>query len=449
MQPNFEMFPTLANPAIGEPFEYRAEMLNIWRAEQLDMFVTLDISNAPSLQFVGGQDPFLGNTTAGTIVIDATGGPTTFTQPQRGNAQIDIPAGATAAKIQLIPASGGPTGPDLTMRVYDARTALSEEPSVIINDVGAGGTEVYAIDGAATVGGHGFGTWVIQAEVRTAAVGTNPVIDPQVSNIDFTVVVDTWFNTTGQTQQVLNKAGPLAKGAREIFTWQLMMTQEPTAGETIEVIGNATTFYLHQPGVDENHWNFTENATAPVQLVDGSISMGLEPQEFIINAPQATKVSMAAISEAIGYAATFLLLASIFTGGMFGKATRRWQNQIFGSARRRVAFHNFLSYGIIAAAFAHMTIFVIDAIEPNYPWQLGLIWGGLGNLCLLALGVTGAVQVPMIRKWNYATWRWTHFALSIGAIVFTIVHMLLDGQNFGAVQDFLNYTDPLVPSDRA
>ncbi len=452
MDPNFEVFPLLVEPAPGDEFTLTAELQNLWRAQQLDMFVTLDIGQAPSLRFVGGADP-VDATAAGSIAFEPST-PTNplapqnnfLTEPARANVRVDVPTGATALRLALIPDDPSPTnGADLTMRVFDARTPLDGTPRAVINDAGQGATEVFRAPGAADVASGGFGNWTVQAETTLATAGTQ---DPQ--NIGFTVRMDAWFNVTEEVQQVKTNAGPLAKGLNQVFEWRLTILQEPGADEQIRVFGNATTYYDHEPPTEEDWSNMTVMQTAPVRATgNGTVQVGLEPAAIVTDSFVPTGVSMAAISEAIGYGATLLLLMSIITGGIFGKTTRRWQNQLFGSARRRVAFHNFLSYGIIAAAIAHTTIFVMDNIEPNYPWQLGLLWGGLAILCMFGLGVTGAAQVPMIRHWNYSVWRWTHFSLTIGAIVFTLVHMMLDGQNFGFIQEALNYTDPIVPAERA
>ncbi len=459
MTPAFDVLPLLANPVVGEEFDYRAELVNTWRAETQGMFVTLDISEAPSLRFVGTQDPD-NAVYDGTIVIEAAvpNQPTQpfLTTPQRAGVLVDIPVGATAVKLVMAPTNNDANrGPDLTMRVFDSRTASDAPPSLTIDEAGKGASEVLHLDGASKVASHGFGNWTIEAEVTPIELTpTNPAtaqLDPQYGDVDFTITMDAWFNATQEVQQVKTSAGPTAKGTKAVFTWRVIVLDAPTAPQRINVIANATLYYEHEPPTPpEEDWdNMTINRTAPfMQLPDGTLKMGLEPADIIVNAVGVIGVSMAAISEAVGYASAFLLIASVWTGGIFGKGSRRQMNVIFGSARRRVAFHNFLSYGIIAAAIAHMVIFVWDTIEPNYPWQLGLIWGGLGILCMLALGVTGAVQVPMIRKWNYATWRWTHFTLSLAAILFTVVHMLLDGQNFGFVQEFLNYSDPLTPASQ-
>ncbi len=461
MTPAYDVLPLLANPVVGEEFDYRAELVNTWRAQTLDQFVTLDISKAPSLRFVGTQDPAQ-QIEEGKIVVEAKA-PTAqtltqpfLTQPQRGSVLIEVPTGATAVRIVMVPDNNDANrGPDLTMRIFDARTDPAGDPSLVINQAGKGGTEILHLDGASAVANRGFGNWTVQAQVIPIELTPgNPggsQTDPQYGDVPFTVTMDAWFNATQEVQQVKTAAGPTLKGTKAVFTWRLVALEAPTVEERINVIANATLYYDHVPPTpDEEDWdNMTINRTAPfLTQPNGTLKMGLEPTDIVINAVGPIGVSMAAISEAVGYAAAFLLVASVWTGGIFGKASRRQMNVIFGSARRRVAFHNFLSYGIIAAAIAHMVIFVWDTIEPNYPWQLGLIWGGLGILAMFALGVTGAVQVPMIRKWNYATWRWTHFALSIAAIVFTLVHMMLDGQNFGFIQEALNYSDPLTPASQ-
>jgi hypothetical protein len=55
----------------------------------------------------------------------------------------------------------------------------------------------------------------------------------------------------------------------------------------------------------------------------------------------------------------------------------------------------------------------------------------------------------MIRRWNYATWRWSHYGLAVASIVFTLVHFALDGAHFGFVQEWLGWNDPIVPDDLA
>ncbi len=454
MDPNFEIYPVATEPAVGDVFDLSAELINIWTGQQLDMFVTLDISAAPSLRFVGGQDP-VDQTVADAISFEpAAPDPLNpdqnfLTEPSRTAVQVEVPSGATALRIELIPDDASPqSGADLAMRLYDARSDPEGDPVLILDEAGQGGSEVFRAPSAGEVATGGFGTWIIEAETTLQKSGLQ---DPQ--NIGFSVRMDAWFNLTEETQQVIDKAGPVTKGSREIFVWSLSLIEQPAEGEEIRVYANATTFYDHlapkPDGGKADYANITVMNAAPlVPTQNGTYQVGLELADIVVSDVPLGEVTMAAISEAIGYAATMLLLASIITGGIFGKATRRWQNNLFGSARRRVAFHNFLSYGIIGAAIAHTTIFVIDSIEPNYPWQLGLLWGGLAILCMFGLGVTGAVQVPMIRRWNYSVWRWTHFSLTIGAIVFTLVHMMLDGQNFGFIQEAIGYEDPISPADQ-
>lgn len=456
MNPNFEVVPLASNVSIGQEFEYSAQLVNTWRAEQLDMLVTLDISEAPSIQFVGGRDPVLDQQQSGAIDVQpqppGIGAPST-SQTYREPVQVSVPVGATDLRIRLSPADSDPqTGPDMTMRVFDgfetSKSPGDRSVSFTVDDAGKGEDEVLSIQGAANVAGHGFGNWTVQAQVTTVDAGdpTDPALDPQATEVPFTVTVDAWFNATEQRQQVVNKAGPVQSGGREIFTWQLEAVGAPQPGEAVRIIANVTTHYEHDSANDPDFENMTASAQTVVKS-GGTDRIQVGTQTTVVVDPiQAAGVSLAAISEAIGYASAFLLLASVWTGGMFGKASRRQLNSVFGSARRRVAFHNFLSYGIIAAAIAHMIVFIV---EVNYHWLLGFIWGGTAILAMLLLGVTGALQVPMIRRWNYATWRWIHLGLAIASIVFTLVHLALDGANFTFIQDALGYKDPLVPADQA
>jgi hypothetical protein len=147
-------------------------------------------------------------------------------------------------------------------------------------------------------------------------------------------------------------------------------------------------------------------------------------------------IPLARLSEAVGYASSFLLISSIASGGMFGKASRRGLNRLFQSAKRRVAFHNVLSYWLTLLAAAHAVLFLFQDV---YAWTQGILFGGLAIAAMLGLGVTGALQVPMIRRWDYATWRWTHYGLTVATLLFTLIHFLLEGANFVAVQNALHW----------
>jgi hypothetical protein len=280
-------------------------------------------------------------------------------------------------------------------------------------------------------------------EVRATPVGVSGSPSNLVSDIKFTVTFDKYYNVTGENVQFLSRTVSLDAGQSTAFGWILLAQSPPGAGEYVTVNMNTTTLYLHDadsyPDYSFTYRNFRFGLTEE----GGQVKFEGSPQA---GAPQnlALGVSVTTISEAIGYVSAFLLLASVYTGGMFGKATRRQQNKWFGSAKRRVAFHNFLSYGIVLAAVIH-TILFISPWENSFHWTNGLIWGGIGILALLALGVTGAIQVPMIRKWNYSLWRWTHFGLAIAAVVFTVVHMFLDGSNLAPLQDVVQWTDPFDP----
>lgn len=422
---------------------------------------TLDISDAPSFSFVSDREPPAPQSVDGVIAFDAGTtnvpivnqevpvDPTSLQAVQWGHSLIEMPAGVTSATIRVVPGdTSAQTGPDIRVNIYPGVSEPSGDPynEDPIDDAGRGGAEEITF-GNADFGATGYGNWTI--DVGYVPVTSDGQLTPPAQDVPYTVEVEASFDASDATQITQVDDSQIFGGESLLMPWTVQI-DDPQPGEVLRFTLNFTVHYEHQSEPEPNNYrDLTEFFEVEVtEAPAGGYRIGSEDSVIIIpSAP--TGVSIAAISEVIGYIGAFLLIASVWTGGMFGKASRRQLNVIFGSARRRVAFHNFLSYGIIAFSLVHMFIFMWDVNGPlavdGYHWLVGLLWGGQGVLAMLALGVTGALQVPMIRKWNYNTWRWLHFGLAIAAIVFTVVHMLLDGANFSAVQDALGYEDPLVP----
>ena len=460
MDPLVSIRPALQNVTTGDAFSLDVEVINAWLVaerdlELMDFRVTLDISAAPSLGFVSDMAPLLDQQTSGTIDFDAAdlADPNTLTTPQSGFVVIQVPEGATDVRVRLIPDDpNAVTGPDLVLNIHPGVTEPADQASRTVDAGGPGATETFQADTPADFGELGFGNWTIEAQTTFIDADKVQVFPP--GGVGFTVVMDAWFNASTEVRQVRTASDTILPEQRVLMDWPLRVQADPQAGERLRYTVNVTSYYEHEGS--EPDW---QDHTLQIEE-DLAVASGPTPRLVIgqrdgpgITVVEAPGVSIAAISEAIGYIGAFLLIASVWTGGMFGKASRRQLNSVFGSARRRVAFHNFLSYGIIAFSLVHMFIFLWDINGPiavdGYHFLLGVLWGGPAILAMLLLGVTGALQVPMIRKWNYAFWRWSHYGLAVAAIVFTIVHMLLDGQNFSFIQDALDYTDPLVPDDRA
>ncbi len=443
MKTMYRILPPEKAADIGSEFSYGVEVQQAWVAQppwpKLMRFeANLNVTQAPSLGFTSDISPLLGVQSYGVIPAS-----TSATQAPKAHVSIDVPVRASDLVITLSPNSTDPSalGDELTMKVYPMRPNVGGSPTYIINSTGPGESVRFVVHGGGNITALGIGKWGIQAELnatttepRKAYFAPNP--------IPFTVTVDAYFNTTGEGLQYVLLNREVEAGQSTIIPFRLFAVAVPAPGENVVVTVNTLAFYPHSAGPVRDDWgNFTKTYKVQVFERDGKLVIGpptnATPAATI--AAPATLFSLDRISEAVGYLSAFLLIASIVSGGMFGAASRRSINRIFGTARRRVAFHNVLSYFLTLAAGIHTVLFVIEA---NYEWTLGIIWGGIALLAMLGLGVTGALQVSMVRTWSYGWWKWTHYGLAVAAITFTIVHMLLDGANFGMVQDAVGWDDP-------
>ncbi len=424
MKTMYRIQPPSVTGDVGGVMDIVVQVDNAWIAELVHFEPVLDISQAPSLTFLDGQDPLV-ELLDGTITVN----PATPTAPQVGEVPIHVAGNTTDLLLRVTPVRTGPTGPDITVLVFPP---AHDEPALTVNDAGRGAAETVAVSGADAIANLGLGDWRIEVQ---APFEPGVLAEPR-----FTVDHQAYYNSSASDRQFLVRDAVIAGGASTLFTWSVMAAAEPSADEVALVTVNATAYYDHSSPTDPDYGNFTKSIEVPVKsggagkVTVGTAGTAVDPAAVLNAGP-----SMARISEAVGYATAFLLIGSVWSGGLFGKASRRQLNRVFSSARRRVAFHNFVSYGLTVAALVHLILFII---ETNYEWTLGIIWGGIAFLAMIGLGVTGAMQVPMIRRWNYPSWRWTHLVLAIASIVFTIVHLLLDGTNFGFVQEAIGYEDP-------
>lgn len=133
------------------------------------------------------------------------------------------------------------------------------------------------------------------------------------------------------------------------------------------------------------------------------------------------------VGEATGFAAAILLPPSLIFGGTYGRGSRRFVNDMLGGAKRRVMFHNLISLGLTFTALVHVVFFLL---ETNYTVLMGVLWGGLGALGLLVLGLTGYYQVPLIQRFGFNWWRVVHLATGLLVVVFVAYHALADGDDF-------------------
>lgn len=196
----------------------------------------------------------------------------------------------------------------------------------------------------------------------------------------------------------------------------------------IEVNVTARLWFKHQAGGTPNEDWFFRVATIPVTVGDAFVagdvtasSGGVSKVDFYLVAGEVT-----------GFAAAFLLVPSLLLGGTYGRASRKFLNDVLGGAKRRVMFHNLVSLGLTLVALVHVVFFLL---EVRYTVMMGILWGGFGALSLLLLGLTGYYQVPLIQKYGYNWWRYLHLWCGILVVVFVAWHSVQDGPDFFFVKE--------------
>ncbi len=410
----------------------RAGILNTWKASLHELSIEIDLTDAPGVRFDSGIPPMHLDETS-SIHVDAAAfefDPATVTGSRFGATSehvawvpITLPPGATEATLRVAPVDGranlrlllnGSLEPDRTAHRIDA--------------AGPGQAETLRLD-AQAIAALGVGRWWLGAAVQPVGDG----VDPHHGDVPFRYSADAWVNSTDRVQFAAID-GPLLPQGRGWSDVPLLIDgDEP---QTIAVTARLRMHYDHTNSANPDDGMLMQTILVPIH--NNTLNVATQP---VIQRPDTLPTS--AIAEAIGYAATFLMVASMISGGVLGKASRRSLNRIFGTARRRVAFHNFLSYGLLGAAIAHLWLFIA---ETAYHWTVGLLWGGASIVCLMGLAVTGAVQVPIIRAWGHKTWRWVHLGFAIATLAFLGLHLFLDGANL-SIADEIGWEDPLVPRD--
>lgn len=442
MRKMFTLAPAAQELAVGNPAEYSVTVQEAWVARPpwpklLHFEAFIDLEQAPSLGFVSQQAAILGIQKGGTIAP-----PQTPLNRAEAFVTIDVPPGTSDLVLTLATnSSDAALGPDLVLAVYPGRDTPGPVAFDVRDDGARGEPERFVIHGGRNITALSpeSSTWTVQARLKpTTTDGDELQLDPRT--VPFTVTMDAYRNLTGETRQFLVVDRVVEAGQSTLLPFRLQATAAPGPGEHLLVTVNATAYYPHDAGGGIDDWgNFSKTSRVDVSVgPGGSVLLGELAPDTVAGLPQAT-LPLDRVSEAVGYMAAFLIVSSVVSGGMFGKASRRGLNAVFGTAKRRVAFHNALSYFLTLAAIVHTVLFIIEA---NYVWTLGIIWGGIAILAMFGLGVTGAWQVSMVRLWGYGVWRWTHFGLAVAAIAFTLVHMALDGANFVFVQEAVGWQDP-------
>jgi hypothetical protein len=445
MDPVLVAVPEAQALTVGSRQDLPLRVVNSWMVPSKEFELTgfvasLDVSQAPSLRFASDQEAVHVGPLEGHIPFDPVGQasdpaslpelPGYLTRAHSGHLVLQVPEGATEVlfTVHPLPTEGG-AFPDVRVALHPGTTQPSDDPVREADGAGPGEAESVHLEGAAVFALYGYGDWTVEVQAFVMDPESTWLL-PTTGDLRFTVEMTAWFDTSGSTLAVATQEGGIRSGDELRLSWPVAVVQQPLPGEVLRGFVNVTGHYAIPFEV-------------ALDFETGQASWGSPSAVVALEEPPL--LALAEVSEAVGYATAFLIGISVWSGGVFGQASRRHLNAIFGSARRRVAFHNALSYGILAFAVVHTVLFLV---EVNYHWLLGVLWGGGSLLALFMLGVTGAFQVPLIRRWSHAAWKWTHLGLALACILFAVVHILLDGTNFGGVQEAVGWQDPLVPHDR-
>lgn len=427
-------------PRLDAPLQLNVTVRNDWVAELRDLSARIDLADAPDIGFTGRPPPVLGIERRGNLTFDALDPSdlVNVTQERTTRLEMPLPAGATALRIRLIPEGAGDDAPNLELRLWPPATDTRGDPALVIDEAGRGGTETLRVP--TTTSTLRSGVWL--AEVAQAPC--DPLADRScLRDQAFSLLGDAWFNITGGARQqtrplrVLD-GQDLAAPQTASVGWTLYLREAPEGNQTIRVLVNTTAHFKHNHNSARyDDWPFTQNLSLPIRL-GGGVEVLAAPVEA---APESTHSVVLHWSESLGYAAAFALLASIVSGGAFGRASKRAVDRLVGGARRRVAFHIVLSYLLTVVAVAHTVVFLL---EVTYHWSVGLLWGGLALLFMVLVGANGALQLPIIRAWGYPAWKFLNQFFTWALVLALLLHMGLDGANFDWLQDRVGWRDPVV-----
>jgi hypothetical protein len=255
----------------------------------------------------------------------------------------------------------------------------------------------------------GAGAWKLTVSYRG--------FDPEGT---FDLFTGVYYNVTG----VVLMPGPAVLGPNEAYTFQFKLKVRDVEGlQRMRYGGIAVAYHQH---TDKNigdignydKWNTMQYETGAQLIVLGAeVTGGADLLGPVFRR----------WGQVLGIASSFLVIPSLVFGGTFGKGSVTWMNKAFGGPRRRVLFHNSMSFWLLGLALLHMLLFLYEAF---WNWSHGLVWGGLALACMIGLGVTGATQRAFVARWGFNRWRFVHFAMGILVAVFVLVHMVADGSHF-------------------
>lgn len=430
---------------IGEPYEIPVQVINPWKQEVRKIELDVTLFGEPKLTVEGAAssvaaklDRFynmqsvVGTSAAQSPAPVPPGSPVTL-YPSVIEMPFEVPFGASGivATVELVPRRNlDPAAQVYTVQMLAEKESFGAHFKEADNQTdNTSFTRTYAAQAFSN------GTYKIRVDHQSGAAAETDVYA--------TVTVVMGKSAAGGVGEKVytiktDPADVIIKGGAPI-TYTVTVIPFAAGPQDMEFHVRAENYYKHQleETPNEDFYNRYANLSQETDFIAGNtitpqrrvvIGATFIPSEFGAATGEAVEDQwQLVLGEMTGFASAGLLLPSLLLGGTYGKASRRFFNNILGGAKRRVMFHNLSSLALSLVAFIHILLFIL---EIRYTILMGVMWGGLGALSLLILGLTGYYQVPLIQRHGYKWWRLTHLAFGLLVLVFVGYHMIADGPDF-------------------
>lgn len=419
---SMDLFPTVLNEVPrGKPFDFQLTLKNPWLHDLKDVSAYVNISDAPGLEFPGARAPVEVNKSA----VPAKASPQGY---QSEDYDVPVEAGATAlyAAVVAAPTSipNSPLQPGKVANNTDVHVVFKGPGNKV---VGTPPPEQYSPSdphqlqdrvsvNTSTILATGPGKW------------TATVYHAGLAETTYNVYVAAYYNASQNTEIVLKGPALLKTGEQYTFKFQVI-AKDAESLQRMRYGGRGIAYHQHTDRNIGDNGNFDKWSTLEFRT-GATLSVG----QSVDTAGTSVSVLEPVLrrwGQVLGFAGSFLIIPSLVFGGTFGKGSVGSLNKLFGGPRRRVLFHNSMSFWLLGVASLHMFIYFYEAF---WVWSAGLVWGGLALAAMVGLGVTGAVQRTFVARWGFNRWRFVHFAMGVLVVVFTLVHMVADGSHFAAVR---------------
>ncbi|MFA5860359.1 MAG: ferric reductase-like transmembrane domain-containing protein [Candidatus Thermoplasmatota archaeon] len=425
---SMDLFPTVVTEVPkGQQFTFQLTIKNPWLNDLQRTVGYVNTSDAPGLSFPGARDPV-----AAALDGTAQNGAAGPTHP------LTVDANATQLVVSMVGQAAnvpGPLGsrangvdyalalesPDGSIKLTDTTQKVPESSPAVTN---GRTTQLISVDQTNLTKG-GIGAW--KATVRYNGIQPTGT---------YKLAATVYYNLS-QVQELV-VAGPALLKPGESFTFSFTINaKDVEALQKMRYGGRATAYHAHTDKAigdlgDYDKWNTMEFKTgATLSMGSANVAKG--------NSVSLMEPVLRRWGQVLGFTGAFLIIPSLVFGGTLGKQTVEPLNSMFGGARRRVLFHNSMSFWLLGVALLHMFLFFYEAF---WNWSHGLVWGGLSLAAMVGLGVTGAMQRSFVARWGFTRWRFIHFAMGILVFVFVLIHVTVDGSHLAPIRNALLGVDP-------